>query len=116
MTARDTPLDGSATTTNQLISPGFRLHPGVLVASVAEVRAAVDAAVAFLHEGQQAVRVANDKLDAAHRSLAVADDGAGHHPLRAAQAALEAASGHLEECVAATVAATEHAQTYAATW
>lgn len=51
---------------------------GVPVASVAEVKAAIDAAMQHVQEGQEAVRAANEKLGEAQLSLAAAVEGSGH--------------------------------------
>ncbi len=83
--------------------------------SVAEVKAAIDAAIAQVSEGQAAVRAASEKLAEAQQSLAMAVEGSGHEAVGAAQAALTQAATELEECLAATVAAVEQAQTYQAT-
>lgn len=85
------------------------------VASVAEVKAAIDAAMLHVQEGQQAVRAASDKLGEAQLSLAVAVDGSGHEAVGAAQAALTQAASELEECLGATLNAVDQAQSYTAT-
>ncbi|HEY8532882.1 MAG TPA: hypothetical protein VIL44_03260 [Micromonospora sp.] len=84
------------------------------MASVAEVKSAIDAAIAQINEGQAAVRVAAEKLAEAQQSLAAALEGSGHEAVGAAQASLFQAATDLEECLAATVAAIEQAQSYAA--
>jgi uncharacterized protein YukE len=84
------------------------------VASVAELRAAIDAATQQVSEGQTAVRLASEKLAEAQQSLAAALDGSGHESVSAAQAALAQAALELEECLTATIAAVEQAQTYSA--
>jgi hypothetical protein len=84
------------------------------LASVAELRAAIDAAMQQVTEGQSAVRLASEKLAEAQQSLAAALDGSGHESVSAAQAALAQAGMELEDCLSATVAAVEQAQTYAA--
>jgi uncharacterized protein YukE len=71
------------------------------VASVAEVKAAIDAAMQHVLEGQQAVHAAVE--------------GSGHESVTTAQAALAQASTELEDCINATLNALEQAQTYAAT-
>ncbi|MEV1290564.1 hypothetical protein [Micromonospora sp. NPDC049679] len=85
------------------------------MASVAEVKSAIDAAVTQITEGQAAVQAASEKLSEAQQSLAAALDGSGHESVGAAQASLFQASTELEECLAATLAAVEQAQSYAAT-
>jgi exonuclease VII small subunit len=47
------------------------------VASVAEVKAAIDAALVHVQDGQAAVRVASDRLANARQTLAVAVEGSG---------------------------------------
>jgi uncharacterized protein YukE len=84
------------------------------MASVAEVKAAIDAAVQHVEEGQQAVRAAGERLGVAQQSLAAAVDGSGHDAVGAAHAALSQAATELDECLAATINAVEQAQAYAA--
>lgn len=85
------------------------------MASVAEVKAAIDAAMQQVSDGQMAVRLASEKLAEAQQSLAAAVEGSGHDSVNAAQAALSQAGQELEECLTATLAAVEQAQTYVAT-
>jgi hypothetical protein len=85
------------------------------VASVAEVKVAIDAAVLHVQEGQDAVRSANDRLGEARLSLATAVEGSGHEAVTAAQVALAQAASELEECLTATLRAVEQAETYVAT-
>lgn len=85
------------------------------MASVAEVKAAIDAAMQQVTDGQMAVRLASEKLAEAQQSLAAAVEGSGHDSVNAAQAALAQAGQELEECLTATLAAVEQAQTYVAT-
>jgi uncharacterized protein YukE len=85
------------------------------VASVAEVKAAIDAAMLHVQEGQLAVRCANDELGEAQLSLATAVEGSGHESVQAAQAALAQAATELDECLTATLHAIEQAETYVAT-
>jgi uncharacterized protein YukE len=84
------------------------------MASVAEVKAAIDAAVQHVEEGQLAVRAAGERLGVAQQSLAAAVDGSGHDAVGAAHAALSQAATELDECLAATINAVEQAQAYAA--
>jgi hypothetical protein len=84
------------------------------VASVAEVKAAIDAAMLHVLESQDAVRAANGKLGEAQLTLAIAVEGSGHVSVTAAQAALAQAAGELNECLTATLAAVDQAQTYVA--
>lgn len=85
------------------------------MASVAEVKSAIDAAVMQVTEGQAAVQAASEKLAEAQQSLAAAFEGSGHEAVGAARMSLFQASTELEECLAATLAAVEQAQTYSAT-
>jgi uncharacterized protein YukE len=85
------------------------------VASVAEVKAAIDAAMLHVQESQDAVRSANDCLGEAQRSLATAVEGSGHESVTAAQAALAQAATELEECLTATLQAVQEAESYMAT-
>jgi uncharacterized protein YukE len=84
------------------------------VASVAEVKSAIDAAIQQVSEGQAAVHAAGEKLAEAQQSLAVALDGSGHDAVSTAHASLQQATQELEECLAATMAAVEQAQQYSA--
>jgi uncharacterized protein YukE len=86
----------------------------VAVASVAEVKAAIDAAMLHVQESQDAVRSANERLGDAQLSLAVAVEGSGHESVTAAQAALAQATTELEDCLTATLSAVEQAQSYVA--
>lgn len=85
------------------------------MASVAEVKAAIDAAVQQINEGQAAVHAAGERLAEAQQSLAAAVEGSGHEAVSGAQAALTQAATELEECLAATLSAVEQAQGYVAT-
>jgi uncharacterized protein YukE len=85
------------------------------VASVAELKAAIDAAIQQVSEGQAALRAASEKLAEAQQSLAAALEGSGHESVAAAHAALSQAAMDLEECLIATLAAVDQAQTYVAT-
>lgn len=85
------------------------------MASVAEVKAAIEAAVQQINEGQGAVHAAHERLGEAQQSLAAAVEGSGHEAVALAQAALTQATTELEECLAATQSAVEQAQSYAAT-
>jgi hypothetical protein len=84
------------------------------VASVAEVRAAVDAALQQVTEGQVAIQAAREKLGEAQQSLAAALDGSAHDAVGAAHASLAQADQQLEECLGATLLAVEQAQIYTA--
>lgn len=85
------------------------------MASVAEVKVAIDAAMQQVHQGQQAVQAASECLDEAQLHLAAAVEGSGHDAVGTAQAALVQANQELADCLAATVMAVEQAQTYVAT-
>ncbi|MDR7274535.1 hypothetical protein [Catenuloplanes atrovinosus] len=85
------------------------------MASVAEVRAAIEAAIQQVTESQVAISAANEKLSEAQMSLASAWDGSGHQATQAAYASLQQATVDLENCYTATLAAVEQAQTYTAT-
>jgi exonuclease VII small subunit len=85
------------------------------VASVAEVKAAIDAALLHVQDGQLAVRTASDRLSEAQQTLAVAVEGSGHDSVSAARAALSQASTELDDALSATHQAVEQAQSYAAT-
>jgi uncharacterized protein YukE len=87
----------------------------VIVASVAEVKAAVDAALQQVNDVQVAVRLAGEKLAEAQQGLAAAVEGSGHESVNTAQAALTQAAQELDDCLTATFAAVEQAQTYVAT-
>jgi predicted nucleic acid-binding Zn-ribbon protein len=84
------------------------------VASVAEVKAAVEAALQQVAEGQSAIQAAREKLGEAQQSLAAAFDGSGHDSVGAAHASLTQADQALEDCLGATLLAVEQAQTYTA--
>lgn len=86
-----------------------------MTVNVAEVKAAIAAAIQEVQDCQQAVQLANEKLDAAQQNLSVAVEGSGHESVETAQAALIQASQDLDNCLAGTVAAVEQAQTYVAT-
>ena len=84
------------------------------MASVAEVKAAVDAALQQVGEGQAAIQAAREKLGEAQQSLAAALDGSGSDAVGQAHASLSQVDQSLEECLGATAAAVEQAQTYTA--
>ena len=85
------------------------------MASVAELKSAIDAAIAQVNEGQAAVQMAREKITEAQQSLAMALDGSGHEAVSAAHASLAQAATDLEEGLSATLLAVEQAQAYAAT-
>ncbi|MBW6435537.1 hypothetical protein KZ829_17495 [Actinoplanes hulinensis] len=84
------------------------------MASVAELRAAVEAALQQVTEGQQAIQAAKEKLGEAQQSLAAALDGSASDAVGAAHASLSHAEQQLEDGFNATVAAVEQAHTYTA--
>jgi hypothetical protein len=84
------------------------------VASVAEVKSAIDAAIQQVSEGQAAVHAASEKLTEAQQSLAVALEGSAHDAVSTAHASLSQAALELDECLAATQAAVEQARQYSA--
>jgi hypothetical protein len=83
--------------------------------NVAEVKAAIAAAIQEVTDCQQAVHLANDKLEAAQQNLSIAVEGSQHDAVDTARAALFQCSQDLENCLAGTAAAVEQAQTYVAT-
>ncbi|GIG60881.1 hypothetical protein Lfu02_52530 [Longispora fulva] len=85
------------------------------MASVAEVKAAINTAMEHVLEGQEVVAAAGEKLTEAQGALAVALDGSGHDAVLACHAALAQAALELDECLAATAAAVEQAEQYVAT-
>jgi uncharacterized protein YukE len=85
------------------------------VASVAEVKAAIDSAIVHVQDSESAVRAASSQLEEAQQRLSAALDGSAHDSVGAAQAALFQATGELEDCLTATAQAIEQAQAYAAT-
>jgi uncharacterized protein YukE len=84
------------------------------MASVAEVKSAIDAAIQQVTEGQAAVQSASEKISEAQQSLTSALEGSGHDAVSNAHASLQLAGQELEECLAATMAAVEQAQQYSA--
>ena len=85
------------------------------MASVAELKAAIDAAMLHVQEGQLAVHSANEQLGEARLNLATAVEGSGHEAVQTAQAALAQAASELQECLTATLLAIDRAETYVAT-
>lgn len=84
------------------------------MASVAELKAAIDVALQQIGDGQTAVQAASEKLAEAQQTLAGALEGSGHETVEAAQASLTQAAQELEDCLAATLTAVEQAQLYVA--
>ncbi|MGN9893915.1 hypothetical protein [Micromonospora sp. L31] len=85
------------------------------MASVAELKAAIEVALQQIGDGQTAVQAAGEKLSEAQQTLAGALEGSGHETVESAQASLTQAGQELEECLAATLAAVEQAQLYVST-
>lgn len=84
------------------------------VASVAEVKAAIDAAFFQADEASGMLRGAIDKLNETHSSLAVATEQSGHDSVSGAQRALLQAVTHVEEALQAIEASKEQGQGYSA--
>ncbi|HWS33840.1 MAG TPA: hypothetical protein VN408_14005 [Actinoplanes sp.] len=84
------------------------------MASVAELRAAVEAALQQVTEGQQAIQAAREKIGEAQQSLAAALDGSASDAVGAAHASLSQAEQQLEDSFTATLAAVEQAHNYTA--
>ena len=84
------------------------------MASVAEMKAAIDAAMLHVQESQEAVRAATDKLGEAQLGLALAVGGSANVSVNAARAALAQAADELDECLTTTLAAVDQAQIYGA--
>lgn len=85
------------------------------MASVAEVKSALDAVIAGIGEVQATMRAAGEQLDTTLHNLAAAVEGSGHEAIGAAQAALAQAGSELADALAAAATAVEQAQTYQAT-
>ena len=83
--------------------------------SVAELKAAIAAAMQQVSDGQEAIKIAGEKLQGAQQVLGAILQGSQHQSVESAQAALAQAGAELEQCMAATLAAAEQAQSYAAT-
>ncbi|MFC7549954.1 hypothetical protein [Plantactinospora sp. GCM10030261] len=84
------------------------------MASVAELKSAIDAALQQIGDGQAAVQAAGEKLTEAQQTLAGALEGSGHETVTAAHASLSQANQELQDCLSATLAAVEQAQLYSA--
>ncbi|GAA0806786.1 hypothetical protein [Spirilliplanes yamanashiensis] len=84
------------------------------MASVAEVKAAVAAALQHVSEGQAAIRAARDRVGEAQTTLTAALDGSAAEAVGTARASLAQADQQLGDCLSATLLAVEQAQTYAA--
>lgn len=84
------------------------------MASVAEVKAAVDAANQLLAEAQQAGLAMIEKIDEASQQLAAALDGSGHDSVSTANAHLLQAKQQIEEGSQMLQASIEASGQYAA--
>jgi hypothetical protein len=87
----------------------------VSTVSVAELKSAIAAALQQVRDGQAAIASASQNIEAAQGSLTAVTAGSGHDSVAIAQAALAQAAAELEQSLAATFAAAEQAETYAAT-
>lgn len=84
------------------------------MASVAEVKAMIDAALIEVSEGQQALHAAAEKLTQAQHSLAAATQGGAHDAITSSIGALENAVRSTEDALASTLVSVEQAQAYEA--
>ncbi len=87
----------------------------VSTVSVAELKSAIAAALQQVRDGQAAISSASNNIEAAQGSLTAVTAGSGHDSVATAQAALAQAAAELEQSLAATFAAAEQAEAYAAT-
>jgi len=85
------------------------------LASVAELKAAIEAAVQQISDAQLAVRGAAETLTEAQQALAAALEGGANELVGGAQAAVAQGVQELEECLTVTLTAVEQAQNYTAT-
>ncbi|WP_460545892.1 hypothetical protein [Glycomyces halotolerans] len=83
--------------------------------SVAELKTAIAAALQQVRDGQAAITAARDHVETAGRTLGAVTAGSGHEAVTTAHAALAQASSQLDQSLAATFAAAERAEAYAAT-
>ena len=88
---------------------------GVSTVSVAELKTAIAAALQRVRDGQTAITAAGQHIEAAQGGLSAVTSGSGHDSVATAQAALAQAATELEQSLAATFAAAEQAEAYAAT-
>lgn len=84
----------------------------ITMASVGEVKAAIDAALMAANEGAQAAHAAIEKVQEAQQMMAVAVDGSGHDSVATAAGELAAAVGKLEEAIQQVASANENATSY----
>lgn len=87
----------------------------VSTVSVAELKSAIAAALQQVRDGQAAITAASQNIESAQGSLTAVTAGSGHDAVATAQAALAQAGAELEQSLAATFAAAEQAEAYAAT-
>ena len=84
------------------------------MASVAELRAAVEAALQHVTEGHQPIEPARQRIGEDQHRLAAALDRSANHAVGAALASLSHADEQLEDSMSATLAAGHRAHTYTA--
>lgn len=96
-------------------SGGVTQTGGSTMASVAEVKAAIDAAMETADQAAAAARHAIETNNETMQMLAVALEGSGHDAVAQAQAALMDANQKFEEGVQAVMGAKESAEQYGAT-
>ncbi|MFC4335861.1 hypothetical protein [Salininema proteolyticum] len=82
--------------------------------SVSELKGAIDAALEQVRGGQAAINAASQSIELAQSGLGAVCNGTGHQAVLGAQSALAQAAVELEQSLAATNAATEQAEAYAA--
>lgn len=94
----------------------FWVRMGIVsTVSVAELKSAIVAALQQVRDGQAAITAASRNIATAQGSLTAVTTGSGHDAVATAQAALAQAAAELEQSLAATFAAAEQAEGYAAT-
>jgi len=86
---------------------------GSSMASVGEVKAAIDAANFTAAEAQQAASVAIEKLDETMQQLLIALDGSGHDSVAVAKSLIEHAKQQLQEGIQAISGSIESSSGYA---
>lgn len=90
------------------------IQGGSTMTSIAELKAAIDAAMATADEATAAARVAIEKLNEAQQQLAAALEGGGHDAIHTANAALSHANQQFEEGIQAIQGSKEAAEGYGA--
>ena len=83
--------------------------------SVEELKTAISTAMQQVRDGQGAISAATERLDQAQQALGSVLKGSAHPSVTNAQAALSQANQQLAQSLAATQAASEQAERYAAT-